>query len=139
MKMDIIDCIGPGVYVIQSGDLFKIGLTKDLKSRLIALQIGSTNKLEIVKWLPRHTFREAKALERELHRKFDAVFIRGEWFKLTSENLLDIEVYDYYIPENKIEEEIDIIKYEYKPSISGKAAKSFSKSYHPDWYFWNWG
>lgn len=69
----------PGfVYFIQgeNGGPIKIGYTKDLKSRLSSIQTGHPDILKLLACFPANEKDEQK-----LHKKFDALRLRGEWFK----------------------------------------------------------
>jgi hypothetical protein len=66
------------VYMIQTGDdgPVKIGLTRDVRRRLETLQISSPTRLRLLA-----LFEGSRELECELHRRFAAARIKGEWFK----------------------------------------------------------
>lgn len=74
------------VYYIGSLETLrvKIGYTsRSLDQRLRALQTGSPTKLGVLAW---HV--GTPELEREIHERFEADRLHGEWFDL-SEDLLD--------------------------------------------------
>lgn len=66
------------VYFIQAGQHgpIKIGVASNVRKRLAALQTGHHTSLRIIGTVPGDA-----ALERELHQRFAAHRIRGEWFK----------------------------------------------------------
>lgn len=67
------------IYFIRSGKYgpVKIGWTDSgVESRLAALQCGNPEELTICKVIENKSITD----ERELHRKFSAFRIRGEWF-----------------------------------------------------------
>lgn len=64
------------VYFITDGEAIKIGKANNPKSRLSALQTSHYKPLAVLA-----TMSGGEELERELHRTFDALRIRGEWFK----------------------------------------------------------
>src|ERR1700722_18471788 len=66
------------VYLIQAGDdgPVKIGHARDPLKRLHSIQIGSVEPLRLLGTLPGSVAREA-----ELHSRFAADHIRGEWFR----------------------------------------------------------
>ena len=69
----------PDVYFIQSerGGPVKIGQTRDLKIRLMELQISHPYTLKIL-----HVIEGAgPSIEKELHREFAKHRLRGEWFE----------------------------------------------------------
>ena len=77
--------IKPSIYFIQAAKskAIKIGFTEtSLESRLEALQTGSPEKLSILGTI-RGTLRE----ELDLHKRFSASALNGEWFKATPEIL----------------------------------------------------
>jgi len=67
-----------GVYVLGFGAYVKIGISVDVDGRMIALQTPEPVKLYglVVGWL-----RE----ERELHKRFAAYRLQGEWFRREGE------------------------------------------------------
>lgn len=65
------------VYFIRADERVKIGYAKNYKSRIRELQTGCPHKLVLLAAV------EAKpAVERELHQKFAAQRVQGEWFHL---------------------------------------------------------
>jgi hypothetical protein len=58
----------------QATGLVKIGIAKDPDKRLRDLQVGCPGKLLMIGMLPDNR-------ERELHKRFAALRVRGEWFK----------------------------------------------------------
>jgi hypothetical protein len=78
---------GKYVYLIQLGetDVYKIGLTNNLEKRLGQLQAKCPIPLAIIYWWWGHDF---DAFERCLHLKYECKKVKGEWFKLTSSDLM---------------------------------------------------
>jgi len=70
------------IYFIQSGNYIKIGYTKNVESRIKALQTASPHSLNVVLTMPGGLRKEA-----ELHSLFSHLKVRGEWFNATSELL----------------------------------------------------
>jgi hypothetical protein len=68
------------VYVIGDGQsgIVKIGITKNLVSRLKGLQTGSPHELHVF-----CTFRGGVELEAHLHDRFAKRRLQGEWFNFT--------------------------------------------------------
>ncbi len=64
-------------------NFFKIGITKNINTRLKQLQIGSGISLEVI-----HTFstKYNYKLEATLHTHFNSKRINSEWFELTPED-----------------------------------------------------
>lgn len=66
------------VYFLQAqcGGPIKIGYTeKNLASRISGVQVGSSEKLDLICAIPGNM-----ALERRLHNTFDSIRLHGEWF-----------------------------------------------------------
>lgn len=85
------------IYFIAAGDFVKIGFTTSPVGRIRSIKTATPLPLKIL-----HHQRGTMKQERELHRRFAAIRVRGEWFRKTPE-LLD------YIEEIK------------KPSMRGAA------------------
>lgn len=73
------------VYILKtSDDVYKIGVAKDVESRVRQLQTGSVEEITLVnKFLSEFPFK----IESTLHRKYNSNRINGEWYYLTKENL----------------------------------------------------
>lgn len=73
------------VYFIRTEgvDRVKIGKCghRDVRRRLGGLQVGSSWTLEVMGVIPKG----GMELESEIHKKFAAFWIRGEWFHLSDE------------------------------------------------------
>ena len=69
------------VYLIwQVGtNHFKIGYSKNPKTRLSELQIGSPHQLELLTVMPTDN---PEGDEARLHRKYSDNYVRGEWFEI---------------------------------------------------------
>lgn len=77
-----------GVYIVKSGEFYKIGRTVNLLNRMDALQGGNPHEtLQVIFWI---TCPEAVLLEKSLHERFaHKLAFRREWFKLSDEDLRD--------------------------------------------------
>lgn len=75
MKQDV-------VYIVKCHNFYKIGITDDIKRRLIGLQTGNPYELELVK-----VYQVPTSFESTLHEVLDHCHIRGEWFKMTPATL----------------------------------------------------
>lgn len=65
------------VYFVEDGDCIKIGTTVGkVKIRLSSLQVGNPRQLTLL-----GTFQESGNVEYDLHNRFHAYHIRGEWFR----------------------------------------------------------
>lgn len=76
------------VYFVRSGDMVKIGRTRDLAARLRALRTGNPKPLRVIGTTP-----GGAQLETIVHRACSHVRVIGEWFHLTDpqvSNLLQL-------------------------------------------------
>lgn len=83
----------PGyLYLIQLGDtdIFKIGITRDLKKRLSQLQRKSLIDLQIIHSWHSHDYQLCEWL---LHDKYSSKRVKDEWFKLTPNDLKEIHIW----------------------------------------------
>ncbi len=79
----------PGfVYFIQgeTGGPIKIGYSDDVAKRLKGLQTGHPDNLKVL-----FTYPGSQEDEKEMHLKFEAIRLRGEWFRPTDEIFSAIE------------------------------------------------
>ena len=76
------------VYFVQAKQLklIKIGVTKNLKSRLSALNTGCPDDLKVLKIIQGDV-----SLEKLLHEKFAHLRVKGEWFTPSAELLKYID------------------------------------------------
>ena len=79
------------VYLIGDGEHVKIGISFDPNYRLNVLQIGSSRELNLLA-----NFSGGLEEESSLHEHFKEKHIRGEWFKLSPEDILWIFSYFSY-------------------------------------------
>jgi hypothetical protein len=70
------------VYFIRAGDAIKIGRTTNLAARFRALATASPVPLELLA-----TVSGGRELEAQLHREWQHLHIRGEWFEADEELL----------------------------------------------------
>lgn len=76
------------VYIISdSKGTYKIGIANDPLRRLTQLQTGHPSKLSILLLLKGST-----QLEKELHQRFSTKRIQGEWFMLTNEDIVQLQI-----------------------------------------------
>jgi hypothetical protein len=76
------DTAGEVVYFIRGGDAVKIGRTVNVAARLRALATASAVPLELLADVP-----GGRELEAQLHRGWQHLHIRGEWFEADEELL----------------------------------------------------
>jgi hypothetical protein len=82
--MEFISGSYPKIYFIRCNEFIKIGKCRsDLSLRLSDLQIGNPYKLEM-EMLPIPGDHE---LEQKIHKSLDEYWVRGEWFKITKDEL----------------------------------------------------
>lgn len=72
------------IYLIRSGEYFKIGIANDPASRLAQLQTGNPQELEIYSCF---SFDDASSVERALHQAFKNSRHFLEWFKLSTDEV----------------------------------------------------
>jgi hypothetical protein len=92
------------VYIIQklSDCTFKIGVSKNPKQRLKALQTGNEGKLKL---LDSYASEFAHKIERTLHRQLSHYKGEGEWFDISL-----VEAYDFHEKCKQIENNFIILK-----------------------------
>ena len=69
------------IYFISDGTYVKIGVATDIEKRLRALQIGNSNKLNVIKKIYSDNVYD---VEKALHETFKKYRIRGEWYNILS-------------------------------------------------------
>lgn len=79
---------GDKVYFIQAGDFIKIGFTKGpMKKRVKDLATAHHERLQVLTIIPDGSVK----LEQAIHKRFAALRVRGEWFKVHGDLLTFIE------------------------------------------------
>ena len=76
------------LYLIKCQQLYKIGITNDIKSRLAQLSTGNPFELSVVRVFG---YDNAEIVERAVHQRFSSNRKRGEWFELDENDLRDFE------------------------------------------------
>jgi len=91
-EIDTIEIDAGFLYVIQSGDLCKLGITIHGDGR----RLGNyqTHNPSITRFDYFQKFNNYQKLERVLHEKLQSHHISGEWFRLSSEDIILI-IEDY--------------------------------------------
>src|SRR3990167_2080202 len=67
---------GMFVYLLESGDAYKIGISKNVPQRINDLNCGSSRRVELVAFR-----RGSVGLERRLHSRLRPYRLNGEWFR----------------------------------------------------------
>lgn len=68
----------PRVYFISNGNEVKIGISRTPQARLAGLQVGNSERLQLL-----GTVEGGAVKERELHYRFLLSRLKGEWFSIT--------------------------------------------------------
>lgn len=69
------------VYLIRSNDgRYKIGISNTPKKRILQLQTGNSDELELIESYPSEN---ASKIEAALHRQYSHTKLNGEWFDLS--------------------------------------------------------
>lgn len=68
------------VYLLQSSNAYKIGISRNVPHRIHALSCGSAKRPELVALR-----RGGRALESRIHRALKRYRLNGEWFKVCRE------------------------------------------------------
>lgn len=70
------------IYVIQAGGAVKIGITKNIRTRIQGLQIGHPHDMACC-YMFEMRASKARKLESSVHRSLRPHHLRGEWFQTT--------------------------------------------------------
>lgn len=128
------------LYIIRSESFYKIGIARDVDSRLAQLQTG--NPIPLTLWAS-YTFEAAITIERALHQKFRACRAVGEWFRLSEKDLEEafricellggIKESAGYVASKVEIEEAEIIQEEVLDGISQEEAWDFREMFSQGW------
>tara|TARA_R110000796_G_scaffold218540_2_gene334467 strand:+ start:242 stop:691 length:450 start_codon:yes stop_codon:yes gene_type:complete len=75
------------IYLIKTNDLFKIGITSNIKNRFKQYQSHSGYISELIYT---SKLKNANYLEKKLIHKYDKYRTKGDWFFLDKENVINI-------------------------------------------------
>ena len=75
------------LYLIESGGLYKIGISQDINKRLKGLQTGSPHPVRCIAYYT--TKESARSVEGKLHKLFHKYRLSGEWFDFEGKFTLD--------------------------------------------------
>ena len=76
------------LYLLESDGYFKIGIANDVQSRIAQLSTGNPHAIGLVSC---YGFQNAEIVERAIHQRFDGERQRGEWFRLTGQNITEFD------------------------------------------------
>lgn len=77
------------IYVLQCGESYKIGVSRDTMTRVKTLQCGNPLGIELV--YESDYIKNAYWVESVLHKRFDGQRIKGEWFYIKDiQDIIDI-------------------------------------------------
>lgn len=82
------------LYVIKSGDLYKIGISDNPPKRIYGVKSPNGQKKELLFHYP---LRDTRWVESELHGIFYEKRIEGEWFRLTEKELQRIDKFCQHV------------------------------------------
>jgi hypothetical protein len=72
------------VYLIRYGEYHKIGIAKNVRERIVQMQVGLPEVVTIVHTIPTNNMIRAETM---LHERYAAYRVRGEWFRLSEDHL----------------------------------------------------
>lgn len=78
------------IYILKSGDYYKIGITTNIVRRKRELQTGNPIQLLFV---CSSFFENAAEFENILHQAFDEYRVKGEWFNFPPEKLEEVIIF----------------------------------------------
>lgn len=76
------------IYLIESGGLYKIGISSDINARIRTLQTANGNDVRCIAYYS--TIESAKCVESKLHKLFTKYRQRGEWFDFQGKFTLEL-------------------------------------------------
>lgn len=82
------DCI----YFVECNGVVKIGTTSNLKSRLNALQTSNPTPIRLVHTISVPIRQDHREVEKALHTIFENNSVRGEWYKISEQDIERIKL-----------------------------------------------
>lgn len=76
------------LYLLESDGYFKIGIANDVRARIAQLSTGNPHTIGLVSC---YGFQNAEIVERAIHQRFAGERQRGEWFRLTGQNIAEFD------------------------------------------------
>ena len=80
------------VYFVECNGVFKIGTTSDIKSRLNSLQTSNPTPINLVYTISVPLMGNHRDVEKALHIIFENNYVRGEWYKITEQDIERIKL-----------------------------------------------
>ncbi len=86
---DSVDLIHSGVYLVKSGNRYKIGQSSNCYERIKSIELGLPDTLERIHiiWTS-----ERNEIERFWHQRFEEKRVKGEWFELSDADVADFKL-----------------------------------------------
>lgn len=78
------------LYVITADAKTKVGISRDVDSRLMWLQSGNPNPISVAFTLRDDSIRRLRSIEREVHLRLAEHRISGEWFDIAPTTVIGI-------------------------------------------------
>lgn len=79
------------LYVLSANNNYKIGIAKSINRRVDILQTGNPYKISIVKTYTMNSEKDARLIEKKLHKKYYKHRMVGEWFSFPCNELIEID------------------------------------------------
>lgn len=79
------------IYVVESGGLYKIGSTSDIKSRLNVIKTSSPLDVNLNYTIPIPMAINYRDIEKALHHMFIDSHVKGEWYRLGMKDIAKIK------------------------------------------------
>lgn len=76
------------LYLLESDGYYKIGIANDVQSRIAQLSTGNPHAIGLISC---YGFNNAEIVERAIHQRFAGERQRGEWFRLTGQNIAEFD------------------------------------------------
>lgn len=86
------------IYILESNNFYKIGITTNLEKRLKTLQVGNPFTIKVI---TSHRFKRTYLVEQFLHGLLSRYRKNGEWFDLDTEQLVKVEILLHLLSENQ--------------------------------------
>lgn len=87
-RLKKLNSLWGSIYIIRCQNHIKIGRAFNVKSRLYSMKVGNPFDIELIFSIK---VPDDKAIEKELHNKFENKHHKGEWFNLTDEDVEQVK------------------------------------------------